>query len=249
MIGCPRSFFGRSLLLAVGCVLIVTGVGASACQADFILDLKTPINGDVPNGFLRASFQTVTAGTATTVGNVKLTLDTSFLTAGEYVAGWGFNVDPTLPGFPGSMTVTRNGGTAPVIPITTTKGTNISNINNATKGGLFDLVFTFNSAAARRFKFSDTLIFDITGLNLTAETFKFLSAPDGNNPGGYASAADIRGFTNPSGGSGSGSIGAFIDNNYNVQTPEPSSIVLAIGGLIPMGVVAWRRKRQSSTER
>jgi hypothetical protein len=187
---------------------------------------------------LRATFQTIIAGNNTTDGQVNLTLDTSHLASGEYVSGWGFNINPSFPGFPGSLSIVRNGGTAPTSATPSISfAEDVSHISSSTKAGLFDLVFGFPAAQGDRFQFADTMIFKITGKNLTADAFEFVSSKDGNNPGGWASAADIRGFLNPAGGSGSGSIGTAI--------PEPSAIALALSGLIPVSLMVWRRRARS----
>ncbi len=73
------------------CVLISTLGAATAARAraDFSMTLADSINGEKAQGHLLASFRTVTTG------EVALTLDASGLVKGEYVASWGFNIDPS----------------------------------------------------------------------------------------------------------------------------------------------------------
>lgn len=209
-------------LALTGLCLALSG----AAQAQVVFDLNTLTNGNTPAGdapWLRATFQNDGANT------VKLTME-NFLSSGEFVRFWGFNVEDS---FIASLSASYvSGQTA-----TFSKGNNFTNIQASTQAGLFDLLFEFpNAPPGQRFIGGETSVYKFTATGLTEDDFKVLSFPHPTN-GSFYSAARLQGLPNDEGpNEGSGSIGAPI--------PEPAFYQMS-GLLLLGGAGMFLRARRS----
>jgi hypothetical protein len=154
----------------------------------------------------------------------------NFLSSGEFVRFWGFNVSDTIlaSGFSTANVSFVSGDAAEGILV----GSNVSNVQSSTQAGLFDIRFAYDNAPpANRFVGGETSVYTFTAAGLTENDFLAFSAPDGGVPGGWYTAARLQGLPN----GGSGSIGAI---------PEPAfyqmSGLLILGGL---GALRMRKNR------
>jgi len=221
--------FYRSIrvLTTAAAFVFALGLGTQHANAAVVFDVDTVTNGDTPAGtgpWLRATFEQTGANT------VQLTME-NFLSSGEFLVGWGFNVSDTIlaSGFNATNVSFVSGDAAEGIQV----GSNVSNVNNSTKAGLFDIVFSYDNAPpSARFVGGETSVYTFTAAGLTENDFLAFSAPEPPNvAGGWLTAARLQGLPN----GGSGSIGAI---------PEPAfyqmSGLLILGGL---GALRMRKNR------
>ncbi len=204
----------------LGLILFMALVwGASTSQASPIsFDLSIEYSGATePEGappWLTATFED------SGVDEVTLTLTALHLTGSEHVKDWGFNLnpsyDPTELGF--ELKLPKTGSfDAPDI----TTGTDFW---QADGDGLYDIRFQFAAGgdSDTQFGVGDEAQFTITGnpgYGLTADSFDFVSEPNGGH-GQYETAAHVV------------SIGEF---SAWVATPEPATLaVLALGLLLSL---------------
>ncbi len=210
-----------------GAALLIIGLfvcGASGATISF--DLGVEISGAAdPVG--DPPWLTATFDDGDSAGSVDLTLITTNLSPGEYVAKWLFNLDPDLKDDLGDLTFTPLPKTGFFEdPIVST----LLNGYKADGDGYFDIKFEFSfqngdSASIHRFDDGDEGGFTITGIpSLTAGSFNFISEPNGRN-GEYETVSHVQGI-----GEYSGWVG----------TPEPTTLVLLALG----GVAMLRRRRK-----
>ncbi len=182
-------------------------------------------NGTAPAGsppWLRATFDDGGGS-----GKVNLKFEATNLTLNEFVSGLYFNLDPSLN--PLSLTF------GPITKVGTFDDPSISTGVDGFKAdgdGKYDLLFGFETSGkdggSHRFGVGDSMSVDISGIaSLTANSFNFLSAPDGGH-GPFYTAAHVQG------------IGRSGDLSGWVTVPEPSSWLLASLGI--GGCAALRRR-------
>ena len=172
------------------------------------------------------------------VDNVKLTLDLTNLTSGEFVGEWLFNYTGNantlgvVPAFPGELSsvVTSD-------PQALTGGSNM-------KAGLFNVEFNFFTAANQnRFSGGESIILNLTGVGLSEDDFCRESADELNrdgsikNPGGWVSAMDVQGIPSTN-GTTSGSFGGVSCSSV----PEPTGMAF-LGGLAVLALPFLKRRR------
>jgi PEP-CTERM motif-containing protein len=221
-------------------IAVLAMVAISATQparADVVFSLDTLINGDAPtkvNNALPALVATISSPAAQAV---NFHLDTNNLLEQEFVGVWLFNMDMSGGLDPLSIFVGGPGLTNPPVGGVTIDGTQTLNGGNQVKGGLFNVLFSFVTGGGPTNRFHGGMTLDITLTNAGAGTlnensFLVFSAPDGNVPGGWYSAADLQGIpAGREGGTTSGSIGTRTTDTPDT-VPEPGSMVLlSIGGI------------------
>jgi len=172
----------------------------------------TPPAGDPP--WLTATFDD--GGMA---GSVDLTLQTTNLTAEEYVRTWMFNLDPDLADqihlLEFDLTVLSGTFDTPTVSIG-------QDAYRADGDGLFDIKIEFSTqdgGSDHRFGVGDNAKCVITGIDtLTAGSFDFISAPDGGQ-GEYPTVAHLQGID---GGEENGSGW--------ITVPEPAALSLLVLG-------------------
>lgn len=193
----------RSGTLAILCILL----GAAAYADTVPITLSYIYSGTTTKiGSLTATFTDV-------AGGVQLTLDTTKLTAGQYVSEWDFNLNPN---YSSSLTFTPSADIA--------VGTDAF---KADGDGYYDISFTANFAAG------GTYTYLIGGSGLTAYDFYYKSAVNSNHgdKGPYLSAAHLQ-------ASHGGGPGAWI-----AGVPEASQIPVYAVVVAGLFLGAWQRIR------
>jgi hypothetical protein len=135
-----------------------------------------------------------------------------------------FNLDPILN--PTDLSIVNSGGTGPA-PVSILTGVDAF---KADGDGLYD-IFVNLPTSTDTFGAGESLIFDITGIaSLTANSFNFLSFPDGGT-GPFLAAAKVQ----STGIDGEGS-------DWIAPVPVPAAAWLFGSGL---GLLGWMRRRKS----
>jgi hypothetical protein len=201
-------------------MLLVFGLSASASGAILTYNLSVEFSGAYsPDG--NAPWLTATFDDEGTSGSVYLTLSASGLTETEYVAEWYFNVEPYVVLDFGDGYISANGSFA---------DPDISQSFNAYMAdgdGHFDILFKFATAPpADRFTAGDSVVYLITGQDLTAYSFFALSQGAGNSPDGLYTAAQIRSIN--------------TEDSGWITVPIPPAALLLGSGLL--GLIALRRR-------
>jgi hypothetical protein len=212
-------------LTVVG-LAVAAAFPVSARGDSLIINLGKSLNGTTPAGsppWLTADFESTVAGTVT------LTM-TNNMPAAEFTPIWLFDVVPGVN--PANLSFTHVSGPNPTSALggATTGAPSI-------KAGTFDLEFTWTTANnANRFSGGTTVVETITDAadKITAASFNHGSA---GSQGGWLSAAKIQGIPSTD-GTASGTIVDF----HPRPVPEPSSLVLGIGGLIGTIAIAGRHR-------
>lgn len=205
------------LLISVflGLMAFVLPVQATSFTLEFNYEFSEATEPKGPSPWLTATFDD--EGSA---GMVILTLVASGLTGTEFVTEWDFNLNPSLD--PNQLSFVPNPGSA----------NSISTGVNAFKAdgdGRYDIQFLFPTNGSDRFGAGDVAIFKISLTDITANSFNFLSFPDGGH-GPFLSAAHVQGI---------GDDGK--DSGWVAPVPEPSTMLLLGFGLV--GIAAFGRKK------
>ncbi|HEY7087213.1 MAG TPA: hypothetical protein VH518_03930 [Tepidisphaeraceae bacterium] len=208
------------------CALIAQSSRAAFVQFDTSIEFSsgTPPQGTPP--WVRLRFDDAGPNTVT----MKMTALN--LVGQEFVTEWDFNLDPALN--PNSLVFSAPTKTGTFADPTISKGVDAF---KADGDGDYDVSFNFdNSPPANRFDAGDAVSYTITAPGLTANSFKFLSKPDGG-AGPYYTAAHVQGV-----GQNGGFSGWVAPGPNDVQTPEPASAVVIGLGLVPL-LARARRSR------
>jgi hypothetical protein len=211
-----------------------------AAHAEVItFNLDQSINGATPadsKPWLTATITDLASG------GVELVM-TNNLSSGEFVYDWLFNTSATGP-----ITAKYVSGFAAYFTYGSTTGT------TSMQAGSFNMSFACSSSNScpsdPRFSGGTNSIYDLTGTGLTAASFLVTSGavtnPSlGKSDGGYYTAADVRGLTNTSGGSGSIGATSYTEGGTPPSgTPVPEPMPLALLGMGLAAFAAARRKKK-----
>ena len=157
-------------------------------------------------------------------GSVTLTLTAGLEVSSEFISQVVFNVAPAFD--PSDLTITQATGSPTNTGIVNTNQDKQKVDGDAGKG--FDVLINFPSAnTGARFDNSDVLTFTITGSDITASSFAYLST--GSSPN-YV-AAHVQGIPLDGGGTTSGFVGT---------VPIPPAVWLLGSGLL--GLIGIRRR-------
>jgi hypothetical protein len=163
------------------------------------------------------------------------------LTDSENASEFDFNLDPALLLDLGHLTFTNLIKTGSFDAPDVNQGVNAY---KADGDGDYDikLDFTTGGNVSKTFTSGDSIQYTINGTGISAASFNFLSQPDGGH-GPFITAAHIQNTT----GLGSGGSGWVADSTggsfHFGNTPEPSSFVLAAGGIVGALMLVRRRRR------
>jgi hypothetical protein len=221
----------RAVLLAALALAAAAGplsAGTLVFDSSFEYSSGTPPAGASP--WLRATFDD--GGKS---GSVTLTFAAQNLVGSEFVSNLYFNLDPTLD--PTQLvfgSITKVGA---FDDPTITAG---DDAFKAGPDGKFDVQFAFATSGAgggsHRFGAGESMSLTISGIaGLVANSFNFLSAPDGPI-GPYPTAAHVQGIGRDGTGSGW------------VTVPEPTGMALAGFGAAVLAGGCWRRRRAAKSD-
>src|SRR5262245_6785331 len=216
-----RISLARSLAILsfAGAMFLAGSASASTLTYDITTVFSNSSGGPEPAGplpWLRATFDD--GGSS---GSVTLTMTALNLTGTEKLDEWYFNIDPAFD--PENLVFS-----APT-KIGTFDDPVISQQTNQFKtdgDGKYDVKFTFSASTGHEFGPGESVSYTITGIpTLTADSFKFLSAPAGG-AGPFYTAVHIQGIEVP--GGTNNSVWAKGDPGPGDPVPEPSTIVLGL---------------------
>jgi hypothetical protein len=217
--------FKKYVLSAVALLAAAIVAPAQAATVTFNYDLSFgAVAPDAP-----APYATAVLDDGGSAGSVTLTMSVAGTVGGADITQMYFNLDPALD--PTLLSFIRTGGTGP-----TAANTSISTGTDEYKAdgdGLYDILFEFPpppGSDAAKFNAGEDLVYDITGIGLTASSFNFFSRPDGGT-GPFRSVARFQ----STGSDGEGS-------DWVAAAPVPAAVWLFGSGLLGLVGVA-RRKR------
>jgi len=188
----------------------------------------TPPTGPTP--WMTATFADVRPGT------VELTLENTNLVGTEFVSEWCFNLDPSMD--PTSLQFGTPSKTGSFTDPTIDKGVNSF---KADGDGKYDFRFNFatDDGVPTRFGVDesgvgDSMSIEISGLDLTANSFYFLSEPAGGH-GPFYTAVHVQGISTDKSG--------WVTGTGSIVVPEPGSLVMLVMAGLGLLCYAWRRRR------
>lgn len=208
-------------ILAVGILGCVPLAQAAVVTFDYTLTFS----GTAPT--TSAPWLTATFDDHNATGSVSLTITANGL-GSQSITSIYFNLDPALSASSLVFSLDAGSSTAPAPAVF--QGTNAY---RADGDGYYDIKLDFPPPGGmQRFDNNDTAFFTITGVNLTANSFQFLSQPGpGNNPGPYYSAAHIQGIP-----TGYGTTSGWV-----APVPVPAALWMFAPALL--GMVGLMRRR------
>ena len=167
-------------------------------------------------------------------GSVTLTMSVAASVGGADVTAMYFNLDPSID--PTSLTFSRDSGTGPTAA-NTSISTGTDTFGPLGGDGFYDIEFDFPpppGQQAARFNAGENLVYTITGLGITADSFNVFGTPGPGqgNAGPFLSVARFQ-STGPN-EQGSDWVGA---------VPVPAAVWLFGSGLL--GLVGIARRRRS----
>ena len=217
----------RKLLTALLGMLLLAGLNqanAATLQLDFGVSFGDPGDPDTmaPDG--AGPWMTAFFDDNNTAGSVTLTLTVDGGIGIAEVTEVYLNVDDAIGG--ANLGITSTGGTGPSATIGL--GTDLF---KADADGWYDILFDLPPPGSDTFGAGDTLVFDITGTNLVAGSFNFLSTPDPVDPNGpFLGAAKFQ------------STGDGLQSDWVAAVPVPAAVWLFGSGLLGLIGVARRKK-------
>lgn len=227
-VGPERGDTGSICLLALVAVLMsalaATPVQATTLTFDYNFEFSGATAPSGPAPWLKATFDDFDSS-----GTVQLSIAASGLTGSEFIPAVYFNVDPAIiifDLFKGFGLV----DTSDVGSVIAFFGTDSF---KADGDGLYDLLFSFPTSG-NRFTSGEEVAFEFNLAGLTANSFDFLSTPDGG-AGTFLSAAKIQG------------IGPNDDSGWVAPVPMPGTLTLLVSGLLLLA--GWRGLRALESQR
>jgi hypothetical protein len=214
----------KTIYAALAAVAIL-GSSAAASAGTITFTLTTEYSGgSQPSGDLTATFEDV-------LGGVKLTMDASALTGGEFVSDWVFNFTDDASELAATH---QSGATASSIGL-------VNQSFDVNPSKFYDIMFSFptsNSSSSRLGPDFNTSVYLITSTTLSVSALQFnaLSSGGNQNTPHFFSAAHVQGIGPSAALSGKIGDGDSSDNDVPVSVPEPSSAAAAIFGLGAIGL-------------
>jgi hypothetical protein len=214
---------------AVWAVLLTLFLWTSQAQAETLsFALGTTYSADSVPPANAPPWLTATFDDHGTSGTVTLEIEPKNLSITEFIGACYFNLDsamdPNLLQF-GALQKTGSFADPTILHVA-------QDSYKADGDGKYDILFAFAENEQARFNGGDKLRVDITGIGLWASSFDLLSKPAGGN-GPFTVAAHLQGIVVPGEPNGSAWI----------ATPEPSTLVPLIVGVLGLGSYGWWWRR------
>jgi hypothetical protein len=224
--------------------LLAFAPGKASADLTLNFDPASTFSGTSPTGNLTATF---TDGTGVNAGKVILTI-TSHLGTNQGTQenldphdALYFNFNPAKTVTDLSFSLTANTGFS--------QASSVMEDENEFKadgvGGFYDILFTYSpSTKAFTNGESQTYLIGYTGGSISSSDFDFFSTPDQGPPLSFLGAVHVQNTGS------NGQSSAFVGGSTPTAVPVPSTMALALSGLVGAGLAGLRRlrRRQAATE-